>query len=77
MNVSYVCISHIEGSCFDVYRSKGRPRQESIELMSVPERMEEHIKSLRSKMDYKDDTEIKLILSFASNEMIHMVNMFP
>ncbi len=27
-------------------------------------------------MNYKDDSEIVLILSFASVEMIHMVNMF-
>ena len=45
--------------------------------MSIPERMEEHIKSLRTEMNYKDDTEIVLILSFASDEMIRMVNMFP
>ncbi len=63
MNVSYVCISHIKGSCFNVYRSKGRPNRESMELMSIPERMEEHIKSLCTKMNYKDDTEIVLILS--------------
>ncbi len=63
MNVSYVCISHTEGSCFNVYRSKGRPSQESMELMTIPERMEEHIKSLRSEMIYKHDTEIVLILS--------------
>ncbi len=77
MNVSYICISHIEGSCFNVYRSKGHPNRESMELMSIPERMEEHIKSLRTEMNYKDDTEIVLILSFASDEMIRMVNMFP
>jgi hypothetical protein len=77
MNVSYVCISHIEGSCFNVYQSKGRPNRESMELMSIPERMEEHIKSLRTEMNYKDDTEIVLILSFALDEMIRMVNMFP
>ncbi len=75
--MSYVCITHIEESGFNVYRSKGRPSQESVELMSVPDRMEEHIKSLRSEMNYKDGTEIVLILSFASDEMIRMVNMFP
>ncbi len=47
-----------------------------MELMTIPERMEEHIKSLRTEMNYKDDTEIVLILSFASGEMICMVNMF-
>ncbi len=45
--------------------------------MSVPECMEEQIKLLSCKMNYKDDTEIVLILSFASDEMIRMVNMFP
>ncbi len=77
MNVSYICITHVEGIGFNVYRSKGRPSQESIQLMSLPKHMEEHIKSLHSKMNYKDDTEIVLILSFASDEMICMVNMFP
>ncbi len=77
MNVSYVCISHIEGSCFNVYRSKGRPNQESMELMGIPERMEEHIKSLHSKLNYKDGTENVLFLLFDSDNMICMVNMFP
>ncbi len=76
MNVSYLCITHVEGSGFNVYQSKGHPSQETIELMSLLECMEEHIKSLCSKMNYKDGTEIKLILSFASDEMIHMVNKF-
>ncbi len=77
MNVSYACISHIEGSCCNVYQSKGHPSQESMELMSIPECMEEHIKSLKSEMNYKDGTEIVLILLFASDKMICMVNMFP
>ena len=70
-------LTYCEGSCFNVYRSKGSPSQESMELMSIPERMEEHIKLLCSKMNYKDGTEIVLILSFASDEMIRMVTMFP
>ncbi len=70
MNVSYVCITHVEGSGFNVYGSKGCPSQETVDLMSVPERMEEHIKSLHSEMKYKYDTEIVLILSFASDKMI-------
>ncbi len=61
MNVSYICITHVEGSGFNVYQSKEHPSQESIELMSVPEQMEEHIKSLHSKMNYEDDTEFVLI----------------
>ena len=77
MNVSYVCITHVEGSGFNVYRSKGRPSQETVEIMNVPERMEEEMKSLRRAMNYEDGTEIVLILSFASDEMIRMVNMFP
>ncbi len=76
MNVSYICITHVEGSGFNVYQSKGRQSQETVQLMSLPERMEEHIKSLCSKMNYKDGTEIVLILSFASDKMIRMVNMF-
>ncbi len=76
MNVSYVCVSHIKGSCFNVFRSKGHPSQESMELMSILELMEEHIKSLHTEINYKDDTEIVLILSFASDDMIYMVNMF-
>ena len=48
-----------------------------MEIMNIPERMEEHIKSLHTEMNYKDDTEIVLILSFASDEMIRIVNMFP
>ncbi len=60
-DILYVCITHVERSGFNVYRSKGCPSQESIELMSVPEQMEEHIKSLHSKMNYEDDTEFVLI----------------
>ena len=77
MNVSYICITHVEGSGFNVYRSKGRPSQETIEMMSLLERMEEHIKLLHSKMNYKDGTEIVLNLSIASDKMICLVNMFP
>ncbi len=62
MNVSYICITHVEGSGFHVYQSKGCPSQETVELMSVPERMEKHIKSLCSNMNYNDDTEIVLNL---------------
>ncbi len=46
-------------------------------MMSLLERMEEHIKLLHSKMNYKDGTDIVLILFFASDKMICMVNMFP
>ncbi len=75
--MSYICITHVEGIGFNVYLSKGHPSHETIELMSVLERMEEHIKSLCSKMNYKDGTEIVLILLFASDKMIHVVNLFP
>ncbi len=46
MNVSYECITHVEGSGFNVYQSKGQPSQETIDLMSVPKHMEENINSL-------------------------------
>ena len=77
MKVSYVCVTHVENSGFNVYKSKGRPSQEEVRRMEVPQEMEEHIKSLRAAMNYEEGTEIVLILSFASDEMIRMVNMFP
>ena len=75
--VSYVCVTHHEDSGFNVYRSKGRPSNETVEKLSIPGALEEHVKELRREMNYKDGTEIVLILSFASDEMIRMVHMFP
>jgi len=77
MKVSYVCVTHVENSGFNVYRSKGRPSQEEVTRMAVPHKMEEEMKALRKELNYDDGTEIVLILSFASDEMIRMVNMFP
>ena len=59
------------------YRSKGRPSNKTVEKFSIPGALEEHVKELRREMNYKDGTEIVLILSFASDEMIRMVHMFP
>lgn len=77
LGISYVCVTHHERSGFNVYRGKGRPTLESVERLSVPEKVHEDIINLRKAMSYEDGTEIVLILSFASDDMVRMVNMFP
>ncbi len=73
MNVSYICVMHVEDSGF----SKGQPSKEKVESMKLPNAMEIEMKTLQCKINYEYGTENVLILLFASDEMIHMVNMFP
>ncbi len=71
--VSYKCVTHHN----NVYRSKGRPSNETKERLSLPGALEEHVRELHREMNYEHGTEIVHILSFASVEMICIVNMFP
>jgi len=56
-----VCVTHHEGSGFNVYRNKGRPSTETVERMSVPGALEAHVQELRREMNYKDGTEVVLL----------------
>ena len=70
-------MTHHEDSGFNVYRGKGRPSNETKERLSVPAAMKSDIDKLRKEMNYEHGTEIVLILSCASDEMMRMVHMFP
>ena len=61
-----------------LYRnSRGRPTKEQSEKMKCPEYMKAELQRLREEMNYEEGTEIVLAVSFATDEMIRLVHMYP
>ena len=77
-----MCVSHVSlcmkpnGDLF-VYKNRGRPTTEEVVLLSCPKKMKKELKRMKKEMSFKDETEILLAISVASDDMIRSVHMFP
>ena len=60
-----------------MYKNKGRPNKEEKKVMTSPTLFKKELKKLKTEMKYKDGTEIVLLISIASDEMIKVVHMNP
>ena len=60
-----------------VYKNKGRPSSEERHAIEIHGDLSKELKKLKKQMAYKDDTQILLALSVASDKMMRMVHMFP
>ena len=60
-----------------IYKHKGRPTLEEVEVMKCFKKMKKQLKQLKKHMNYSEGTKIVLAISMASDEMIRAVHMFP
>jgi hypothetical protein len=77
MNVSHVSLVMDESGNLLVYKNKGRPSSEERHAIEIHGDLSKELKKLKKQMAYKDDTQILLALSVASDEMMRTVHMFP
>ena len=77
MGVSHVSLSMKPNEDLWVYKNQGRSTGEEVEVLNCPKKMREESKRMKKEMSFKNETEILLALSIASNNMTCSVHMFP
>ena len=77
MGVSHVSLCMKPNGDIFVYKNRGRPTTEEVVLFSFPKKMKKELKRMKKEMSFKDETEILLAISVASDDMIRSVHMFP
>ena len=77
MNVSHVALVMDQSGNLLVYKNKGRPTSQEKHAIAMNGDLKKELQKLKKQMSYKDDTQILLALSVASDEMMRTVHMFP
>ena len=77
MGVSHVSLSMIPNGDLLVLRNRGRPTMQEVVVLSCPRKMRKESKGMKKEMSFKDKTEMLLVISIASDDMIRSVHMFP
>ena len=77
MDVSHVSLSMKPSGGLFVYKNRGLPTTEKVVLLNCPRKMKKELKRMKKEMSLKDETEILLAISVASDDMIRSVHMFP
>ncbi len=77
MNVSHVALVMDQSGNLLVYKHKGRPSSEERHAIDIHGDLRKELQKLKKQMAYKDDTQILLALSVASDKMMRTVHMFP
>ena len=73
--VSYGAITMIDKLDLNVYTHRGRPSK--VEKIKSNAKLKKELRELKRKMNYKDNTEILLAVSVATDNMTRQVNKYP
>ena len=60
-----------------LYKGKGRPNKTDIEVLNCDQKLKSEVKKLLKDMKYDSNTEVVLMLSICTDEMLRLVSMFP
>ena len=77
MDVSYVLLCMSPNNDLLVYRNKGRRNAKDAEVFKCPNSIKAELKKLKESLNYKENTEILLAISIATDDMVRHVQMFP
>ncbi len=74
--INHFYVVHEDGGLFAC--SKGRPNKELTKMrLECPQRIEEDLAGLRNGFVLNDKSKMLVLLSMATDEMIHLVSMYP
>ena len=78
MGCSYFLIKHKTGEGFLSYHSKGcHSNEHKCVLLNNPELIDAEVETLRKSLRLNDESELLMMISIATDEMIRLVTMHP